>query len=404
MVLYTTQTLSNKKHAFAFVQSGDHVFKKVFSSLISGFCLTQDSRESSFEARHIDTCWHCDIAESPKCFQVVALNCYTFVVHHTCLEPVWTCCIPGPMGLVGVLPPFKGSRFGFQFSLLPAARITWKTWKERVHKMNQVKGHSYVVNVGFRVADACISSSSVFSLVVKFSRTFCTVRFVCTELPYWTEPLPVLDWCFLHIAWKQCSWLVRSNPRFCFEVEGQFSSDAKISPQNSKRHPYYAILQLGFYDHFSVAGGQSKVGCNLHLVLIELSRFYGYYITFLRVAPRWLFQFSTVWLKYGRSLCRRWFMYVFIYTIGLNSHYWIYWTVRTVLTHKILWQFVGLRGAEVLQQTEQRQWWAAFNPSDVSLRAVALVTWSAHFAPWLTILMWPAGFPSWHLEKIRSRR
>ena len=125
----------------------------------------------------------------------------------------------------------------------------------------------------------------------------------------------------------------------------------------------------------------------------ELSRFYGYYITFLRVAPRWLFQSSTVWLKYGRSLCRRWFMYVFIYTIGLNSHYWIYWTVRTVLTHKILWQFVGLRGAEVLQQTEQRQWWAAFNPSDVSLRAVALVTWSAHFAPWLTILMWPAGFP-----------
>lgn len=30
---------------------------------------------------------------------------------------------------------------------------------------------------------------------------------------------------------------------------------------------------------------------NLHLVLVELIRFYGYYITLLRVAPRWWFQF-----------------------------------------------------------------------------------------------------------------
>ena len=50
-----------------------------------------------------------------------------------------------------------------------------------------------MVNAGFRVADACISPSSVFSLVVKFSRTLSTVRFVCTELLYWTEPLPMLD-------------------------------------------------------------------------------------------------------------------------------------------------------------------------------------------------------------------
>lgn len=110
----------------------------------------------------------------------------------------------------------------------------------------------FLVNVGFRVADVCISSS-VFSLV-KSSRTFFTVRFVCTELLYWT--FAVLDWCFLHISREQCSWLIQVS-------HFSFSSGRAVGRRKSHLKSRKDILiQLGFDDHFSISGGQSHVGCN----------------------------------------------------------------------------------------------------------------------------------------------
>ncbi len=139
----------------------------------------------------------------------------------------------------------------------------------------------FVVNVGFRVADACISPSSVFSLVVKFSRTLPTVRFVCTELLYWTEPLPMLDWCFLHIPRKQCSWLIRSNPSIFFS-SGRAVRRSKFEKTSLCNWDFMII-----YDHFSVSGGQSMDAIrnfNLHLVLIELGR-WKWLLHLLRIAP-----------------------------------------------------------------------------------------------------------------------
>lgn len=139
-----------------------------------------------------------------------------------------------------------------------------------------------------------------------------------------------LDWTFAYAMFV-------TDP----SVHFSFSSGRAVGRQKSHlKIRKDVLIQLGFDDHFSVSGGQSQVGCNWKFQFTPGSRWAHSFLWLLHHliegCAQMVISVSTVWLKYGRSLCRRLFMYVKKNHHGLNSHIGL----SILLTHKIFWQFM----------------------------------------------------------------